>query len=123
MRSRASNRKEMTPGGRGEDVEAHQGLEEVRNTAEEEIGRRGGAPAVSSGGGAVAVREERRGGARGGEEMVPPLYRAEREREGARLRRWAARSVAAINGGSVRWRFRCGGGGKGKRRCGSAAVP
>jgi hypothetical protein len=45
--------------------------------------------------GGAAVREERKGGARGGEEMVPPLYRAEREREEARLRRWAARSVAA----------------------------
>jgi hypothetical protein len=51
------------------------------------------------------VREERKGGARGGEGVVPPLYRAEREREGARLRRWAARSVAtAINGVRVRWR-------------------
>jgi hypothetical protein len=45
--------RKKTPGGRGKDVEAHQGLEGERNTAEEEIGRHGGAPAVSSGGGAV----------------------------------------------------------------------
>jgi hypothetical protein len=74
--------------------------------------------------GGAAVREERKGGARGGEEMVPPLYRAEREREGARLRRWAARSVAAINGGSVRWR-RVGEGVEavewGRRECGGEA--
>jgi hypothetical protein len=73
--------------------------------------------------GGAAVREERKGGARGGEGVLLPLYRAEGEGEEARLRRWAARSVAAINGVRVRRRFRCGGGGKGKRRCGSAAVP
>jgi hypothetical protein len=37
---RAPNRAEITPGGRGEDEEAHQGLGGEGITAEEEIGQR-----------------------------------------------------------------------------------
>jgi hypothetical protein len=54
---------------------------------------------VSSGGGGAAVREEERGEVRKMRELEGILYRAKRGAEGARLRRWAARSVvAAING-------------------------
>jgi hypothetical protein len=59
MRSRASNRKEKTPGGRGEDVEAHQGLEGVRNTAEEEIGAVRRSSGGSSGVAALCTRERK----------------------------------------------------------------
>jgi hypothetical protein len=59
-RSRASNCKKNTPGGRGEDVEAHQGLEGEGNTTEEEIG----AARRSSGGssGVAALRTKEREG-------------------------------------------------------------
>jgi hypothetical protein len=56
--------------------------------------------------GGAAVREERKGAVRFGEGVLLPLYRAEGEGEEARLRRWAARSVAAaIDGVRVRWRL------------------
>jgi hypothetical protein len=61
--------------------------------------------AVLRGGGTVEG-EERKGGVREMRELEGILYRAKRGAEGARLRRWAARSVvAAINGEA-----RCGGG-------------
>jgi hypothetical protein len=83
-RSRASNHKKKTPGGRGEDVEAHQGLEGEGNTAEEEIG----AARRSFGGssGVAALRTKEREGEWCGvkREVVLILYRAEGEREEAR---------------------------------------
>jgi hypothetical protein len=85
-------------------VETYPGVRWEGNAAEEEIGGEVGAPAVSSGGGGAAVREEERGEVRKMRELEGILYRAKRGAEGVRLRRWAARSVVAINGGSVRWR-------------------
>jgi hypothetical protein len=58
-RSRASNRKKKTPGGRGEDVEAHQGLEGEGNTAEEEIGAARRSSGGSSGVAALCTRERK----------------------------------------------------------------
>jgi hypothetical protein len=45
-------------------------------------------------GGGGAVREERKGGARDEEGVALPFYSPEGEGEEARLRRWAAGSVA-----------------------------
>jgi hypothetical protein len=61
MRSCASIRKEKIPGGRGEDGEAHQGLEGVGAAPEEEIGGAPAAVVLRCGGDRAAVREEERG--------------------------------------------------------------
>jgi hypothetical protein len=86
---------EIAPKRRGGRCQLTKGLEEVGAAPEGEIGAAALRRRSVLRCGGAAVREERKGGALGGEEMVPPLYRAEREREEARLRRGAARSVAA----------------------------
>jgi hypothetical protein len=84
MRSRASNRKEKIPGGRGEDVEAHQGLEGVGAAPEEEIGGEGRRWRWCSV--AAAVRCGRRGREGRGMKRRPwgTFYRVEEEEETAR---------------------------------------
>jgi hypothetical protein len=67
---RAPNRAEITPGGRGEDEEAHQGLGGEGRALVEEIERRLQRRRSGSGRDRAAVREEERGGARGGEEVL-----------------------------------------------------
>jgi hypothetical protein len=84
MRSCASNRKEKIPGGRGEDVEAHQGLEGVGAAPEEEIGAAALRRRSVLRCGGAAVREEGKGAVWFGEGALCFLYRAERGAEGAR---------------------------------------
>jgi hypothetical protein len=61
--------------------------------------RRRSAARGGGGGGGAVESEERKGGVREIQELEGILYRAKRGAEGARLWRWAARSVAAaING-------------------------
>jgi hypothetical protein len=110
-RSRASNRKEKTPGGRGEDVEAHQGLEGERNTAEEEIRAARRSSGGSSGVAALCTRERKEKWCGVKRRSCCPFYstaevKGRRCGGGGRRGRWAA----AINGDEL------GGGGYGERK-------
>jgi hypothetical protein len=120
MRSGAPNRKEKIPGERGEDVEAHQGLEGVGAAPEEEIGGEGRRWRRCSV--AAAVRCGRRGREGRGVERRPEgiLYRWRGEGRGHGQGGGGVGGAGAINGTRCgrrvgEWKGR--GSGVGRRRC------
>jgi hypothetical protein len=98
-RSRASNRKKRTPGGRGEDVEAHLGLEGEGNTAEEEIRAARRSSGGSSGVAALRTKEREGEWCRVKRRPGAPFIGLRRERKGRPRRRRRELDRPAINGG------------------------